>query len=80
MSGNMWLRTAYRQEEDPMATERLMSLEEVAEYLGVPVRTLYSWRATRKGPRGFRVGKYVRYKASDIEAWLERQADPAPAA
>ena len=60
-------------------TESLMSLEDVAHYFGVPVRTVYAWRATRKGPRGFRVGKYVRYKASDVELWLERQADPAPA-
>jgi excisionase family DNA binding protein len=59
-------------------TESLMSLEEVAGYLGVPVRTVYSWRATSKGPRGFRVGKFVRYKASDVAAWLECQADPAP--
>jgi excisionase family DNA binding protein len=61
-------------------TESLMSLKDVAHYLHVPDRTVYSWRATGKGPRGFRVGKYVRYKASDVEAWLERQADPAPAA
>lgn len=59
-------------------TESLMSLEEVAGYLGVPVRTVYSWRATSKGPRGFRVGKFVRYKASDVAAWLECQADPVP--
>jgi len=63
-----------------MQTESLMSLEDVADYLGVPVRTVYAWRATCKGPRGFRVGKYVRYKASDVAVWLERQADPAPAA
>ena len=64
-----------------MQTENLMSLEDVADYLGVPVRTVYAWRATSKGPRGFRVGKYVRYKASDVSAWLDRQADPAaPAA
>jgi len=62
-----------------MQTENLMSLEGVADYLGVPVRTVYAWRATSKGPRGFRVGKYVRYKAVDVEAWLERQADAVPA-
>jgi excisionase family DNA binding protein len=61
-------------------TESLWSLKDVADYLHVPERTVYAWRATSKGPRGFRVGKYVRYKASDVEAWLERQADPAPAA
>lgn len=60
--------------------DRMLKAQEVADGLGVPLTTLYSWRATGKGPRGFRVGKYVRFKAADVEAWLERQADPKPAA
>jgi excisionase family DNA binding protein len=60
--------------------DKLLKAQEVADGLGVPLTTLYAWRSTGKGPRGFRVGKYVRFKASDVDAWLERQADPAPAA
>lgn len=59
----------------------LMTLQEVAEYLGVPVRTVYSWRQTGAGPRGFRVGRHVRYRRADVDAWLSEQADaPSPAA
>jgi len=60
--------------------ERLMSIDDVAQMLGIPVRTLYWWRTTGKGPRGIRVGRWVRYRRADVEAWLEQQADPVPAA
>lgn len=52
-------------------TERLWTVEDVAEYLGVPVKTLYEWRTKGYGPAGRRVGKYVRYKPEDVIAWFE---------
>lgn len=56
---------------------KLWSLQEVADYLQVPVATVYRWRHLRdgSGPPGFKVGRHVRYKASDVEAWLEEQSD-----
>lgn len=53
---------------------KLLSIEDVAEFLGVPVNTLYTWRKTGKGPAGFRVGKYVRYRPDDVDAWITEQA------
>jgi excisionase family DNA binding protein len=50
-----------------------MTVEEVADYLAVPVRTVYRWRLTGTGPRGARVGRFVRYRKGDVEAWVERQ-------
>ncbi|MGH2817401.1 MAG: helix-turn-helix transcriptional regulator [Actinomycetota bacterium] len=47
----------------------------LADLFGIPVRTVYSWRNRREGPRGYRIGRHVRYKRSDVEEWLERQAD-----
>lgn len=47
----------------------------VAAYLGVPKQTLYAWRHTGKGPKGFRVGKYLRWHAHTVIEWtltLER--------
>lgn len=61
-------------------TERLLTIQEVADYLGIPRGTLYAWRYKGEGPRGFRVGKHVRFRAEDIEAWLADQADPETAA
>ncbi len=51
--------------------DRLLTVEDLAEYLGVPVATLYAWRYRRQGPPGFRVGRHVRFRRSDVEAWIE---------
>lgn len=58
-----------------MAGEKLMTLVEVAELLGVPVGTLYGWRHRGEGPPGYRIGRHVRYRRSSVEAWIEDQAD-----
>jgi excisionase family DNA binding protein len=50
--------------------DRLLTVEELAEYLGVPVATIYAWRYHRQGPPGFRVGRHVRYRWTDIEEWI----------
>jgi excisionase family DNA binding protein len=55
---------------------RLLTVREVAEYLGVPVQTLYTWRSNGIGPRGSKVGRHVRYRPEDVEAWLEQKASP----
>ena len=60
--------------------DKLLTLAEVAEVLGVPTATLYQWRHRGTGPRGIRVGRHVRYRAADVEEWLAQQADPQPAA
>ncbi|MFC4062262.1 helix-turn-helix transcriptional regulator [Planomonospora corallina] len=52
---------------------RLWTVEEVAEYLGVPVGTLYQWRYKKIGPPGRRIGKYLRYLPEDVHAWVREQ-------
>ena len=56
-------------------TTTLMTPDDLAAYLGVPVKTIYQWGTTRKGPRRLRVGKHVRFRPADVEAWLDEQAD-----
>ena len=56
--------------------ESLMSATEVAEFLGISVNTLYQLRYRGDSlPRGYRVGGRIKYRRSDVEAWLEQQAD-----
>ena len=50
--------------------DRLLTVDDLAEYLGVPVATLYAWRYHRQGPPGFRVGRHIRYRWADIEEWI----------
>jgi excisionase family DNA binding protein len=49
---------------------RLLTPSELSEILGVPVATLYSWRYHGKGPAAVRVGRHLRYRSSDVNAWL----------
>ncbi len=55
--------------------EPLADIEEVAAYLGIPTSTIYNWRHLGKGPRAFKVGKHLRYRWSDINSWLDEQAE-----
>lgn len=54
---------------------RLLSTDEVARLLVVPVTTLYTWRYKGTGPRAFKVGKHLRYRLADVLTWLEQQAE-----
>ncbi|WP_181407664.1 helix-turn-helix transcriptional regulator [Nocardioides sambongensis] len=52
--------------------EPTFSLKELAELLGVGIQTLYDLRSQDRGPVGFRVGRHLRFRHSEIEAWLHR--------
>ena len=54
---------------------RLLSTDEVARWLVVPVTTLYTWRYKGTGPKAYRVGKHLRYRLADVIAWLETMDD-----
>lgn len=51
--------------------DRLLTVEDLAEYLDVPVSTVYAWRYRRQGPPGFRVGRHLRFRWSDVERWIK---------
>jgi excisionase family DNA binding protein len=55
--------------------DRLMSITDLSEMLGVPIDTLYGWRHRGEGPGGYRVGRHVRCRRATVEAWLDTQAD-----
>jgi len=64
-----------------------MTEQEVARRLKLSVATLRSWRHRRRGPRYVRLGRAVRYLASDVEQFVQSSAvehgavrDDAPAA
>ena len=69
-------RGATRQHRAAAEAGELWTIDEVADYLGVPKQTVYCWRTSGYGPTGFRVGKHLRWRASTVIAWtleLERQ-------
>jgi excisionase family DNA binding protein len=58
--------------------EPLLSIEELAEYLDVPVATIYDWRVDGKGPCAVRIGRRVKFSISDINAWIAIQREQTP--
>jgi excisionase family DNA binding protein len=50
--------------------EPVLTLADLADYLDVPVQTLYDLRSPGRGPRGFRVGRRLHFRKSEVEAWL----------
>lgn len=58
----------------------LMTTEEVAHHLKVPVPTLYRWRQINYGPTAIRVGKHLRYRAAEVEKWINEQGAQAGSA
>ena len=53
-------------------TDQILTLKEVAEYLKLAEKTAYKLAAEGKLP-GFKVGGSWRFKAVDIECWIEEQ-------
>ena len=53
--------------------ERLWTVADVADYLGVPVETLYAWRKRRTGPPAARIGKHLRYDPRSVREWFAGQ-------
>jgi len=53
----------------------LLTIDEVSDWLGVPKGTLYQWRSRNQGPRGIKVGGGLRYRRSEVDAYLDRHTD-----
>jgi excisionase family DNA binding protein len=50
-------------------SNKLLSMPETAEFLGVPVSSLqHYWRSW--GLTGYKVGKRVQFRERDLEQWL----------
>jgi excisionase family DNA binding protein len=50
--------------------EQLLTPEDVSKALQIPVKTLYRWRHNGIGPAAIRVGRHLRYRSTDVEAWI----------
>ncbi len=60
----------------------LLTLEQAAEYLATPAATIYTWRTRRPGfgPPAIKIGGSLRYRRSDLDAWIEAHAEARTAA
>jgi predicted DNA-binding transcriptional regulator AlpA len=51
--------------------DTLLNQKQAAHVLGLSVRTLERHRVAGTGPRWVRLGRLVKYRQSDLTAWIE---------
>lgn len=63
--------------EIPRQLEPLMTIEEVAEYLRVPVLTVRWLRREGRFAPAIKVGRRLAWARGDVEAWVSGQRETA---
>jgi excisionase family DNA binding protein len=54
--------------------ESLLTVKDVAALLNVPVATIYSWRHEGKSlPPAVKMGRSLRFRRADVQAWIDEQ-------
>lgn len=52
-----------------MSREKHLTVEELADRMGVSKNTVYIWNTKGTGPKRLPVGRHVRYRLADVVAW-----------
>jgi hypothetical protein len=66
---------------DSLTLGEYVTPDQLAQHLGVSVRTLSRWHARRIGPPRCSVGKLILYRIAAVRGWMaEREFGPVPPA
>lgn len=49
--------------------DRWLSVEDIAEHLGVSKDTVYTWISSKRMP-GHRVGRFWKFKKEEVDGWV----------
>lgn len=63
-----------------MAHQKWLTVDQAAKYLGSAPSSLYQLKHKNEGPKYYQPGGIytaIRYRASDLDAWLEGETGPA---
>jgi len=55
----------------------LLIEQDVANHIGVSIQTLRKWRYDGIGPRHIKIGRTIRYRQEDIDAFFAQAAEDA---
>lgn len=80
VSGCLAHLVGMRNDSSNTGLEKMLSTRELAEYLGVQPQAIYDLRCDGRGPRAVHVGRELRYRVSEIQAWIDRMSEPERAA
>jgi hypothetical protein len=55
-------------------SDALLTEAQAADFLNLSVRTIQAWRNKWTGPVFVRLGRTIRYRRSDLVAWISKNA------
>lgn len=70
-----------REEQHRVWLDALLNEHDVASITGMSVASIRRWRLLKQGPKFLKLNSAVRYRAMDLEAWLESRrtgGEPIP--
>jgi excisionase family DNA binding protein len=53
--------------------DRWLSVDEIADYLGVSKDTVYTWLRAKRLP-GHKIGRFWKFKKEEVDAWVRSGA------
>ena len=56
---------------DANAGDPILTVDQLAAYLQVSKKTIYTWQHRRTGPPFLRAGKHLRFRTSAVDRWLD---------
>jgi Helix-turn-helix domain len=56
-----------------MGDSEWVSAAGLAAEFDVPIGSVYAWNYKGTGPRAAKIGRHVRYRRVDVEAWIKSQ-------
>lgn len=62
----------------PGPARPLLTVDDLATMLAVAPKTIYQWRSRRPEPYGspaIKVGKYLRWRREDVDAWIDQRSE-----
>jgi excisionase family DNA binding protein len=74
MSGTT-IRTSGGPSRPAREQTRLLTSQEAARFLRIPLNTLYQLRSKGTAPLAVRIGRRVQYRLADLEAYVEENLD-----
>lgn len=53
-------------------SDRWLSVQEIAQYLGISKETIYRWVEVKKIP-AYKIGKQWKFKAAEVDEWVRKK-------
>lgn len=51
----------------------LLTIQELAIWTSIPVKTIYDWNSRNVGPVPIKIGKHLRYPRAAVQDWISKR-------